>query len=394
VKILLVSRGVIPVPVESGAGAEAHMYNLANAMGSLGHEVHYVTNVSHSKENAFDRNVIIHEIGSAKILANKSFYAWTFCHVSGNVRAFQRTLKILRKENHGFDVIHSHGNLASLLLSQWRKTVPLVYTVHDTPPYSCSYSSLTETIIHHVSFQVVDLNAWRKADRLVSVSKNLKKEIMRKGIPSEKISVVHSGVDDEFLKEINQKKSRDVLRKKYRIANHYCLFVGRLAQRKGLDYLLHALERSSNMKCIIVGDGPQRESLLSLASTLGLQDQVIFTGFVPQEELKHFYAGADFFVLPSLAEGLPLVVLEALACGTPVIASDVAGIPEIVSDGFNGLIVPPKDVKALSEAMQKLASNLELRNDMGKNARRTVDERFGWVSIAKEVLKVYGKTCR
>ena len=74
-----------------------------------------------------------------------------------------------------------------------------------------------------------------------------------------------------------------------------------------------------------------------------------------------------------------------------MIASNVAGIPEIVSDGYNGLLVPPKDTEALSEAMQKLASNPELRNEMGKNARRTVDERFSWRSIAEEVLKVYGK---
>lgn len=390
-KILLVSRGVFPVPVKSGAGAEAHMYNLANALGSLGHEVHYVTNVSPLKENAFDRNVIVHEIRSAKVLANKSFYAWAFCHVSGNVRAFQQALRTLRKENYSFDVIHSHGNLASVLLSQWEKTVPLVYTVHDTPPYSCSYGSLTETIIHHASFQSVDLNAWRKADQLVSVSRNLKKEIMKKGIPSEKINVVYSGVDDEFLRGKSQKKSLDVLREKYGIMDHYCLFVGRLAHRKGLEYFLYALERANDVKCVIAGDGPQKGSLLSLTSTLGLQDQVVFVGFVPQDDLRHFYAGADFLVLPSLAEGLPLVILEALASGTPVIASNVAGIPEIVSDGYNGLLVPPKDTEALSEAMQKLASNPELRNEMGKNARRTVDERFSWRSIAEEVLKVYGK---
>lgn len=110
------SRGVFPVPVKSGAGAEVHMYSLANAIASLGHEVHYVTNVSSREKGEFHKNVILHRIESSKIPANRSFYAYTLCHFVGNVRAFRATLKILRDEKYKFDVIHSHGNLASLLL--------------------------------------------------------------------------------------------------------------------------------------------------------------------------------------------------------------------------------------------------------------------------------------
>lgn len=390
-KVLLVSRGVFPVPIEYGAGAEAHMYNLANAIATFGYEVHYVTNVS--PRGWFHENIVLHVIESSKILTNKTFLAWTFCHASGNLRALKGALKALKNENYSFDVIHSHGNLASLLLSYAKKNIPLVYTAHDNPPYSCQYSSLQETLIRHTAANFIDSKTWRHADHIIAVSKALKDEIMQRRVPNDKISVISNGIGDEFLKENNVKKSSAILREKYGITGHHCLYVGRLIPRKGLDYLLHALKKVSDVQCAIVGDGPQREHLLSLTRTLGLQDRVVFTGYVPKEDLKHFYVAADFFVLPSLAEGLPLVVLEALATGTPIIASKVAGIPDIIQEGYNGLIVPPKDVELLAVAIQKLAHTPDIQKKMGAHARQTVSQEFSWKSIAKEVLRVYEKVC-
>lgn len=390
-KILLVSRGVFPVPVKHGAGAEAHMYNLANEIANLGHEVHYVTNVSSDK--GFHKNIVLHKIQSAKILANKSFYAWTFCHASGNIKSSKKALEVLKNESFSFDIIHNHGNLSTLLLSHVKKGIPLIYTVHDAPPYSCRYDSLKETVIRHMVFQCIDSGAWRNADHLITVSENLKGEILKKQIPEEKISVIYNGVDSQFLGEDSYRTSSNALQNKYGLANHYCLYVGRLAPRKGLDYLLHALKKTTNIQCVIVGDGPQREYLLSLRENLGLRERVIFTGYVPKKDLRHLYATADFFVLPSLAEGLPLVILEALASGTPVIASNVAGNSEIVLEGYNGLMVPPRDVEALSKSMRMLTNDVGLREKMSENAKRTVGERFSWKNVAKEVLRVYEKVC-
>ncbi len=389
-KILFVSRGVFPVPLRVGAGAEAHMYSLANAIAKLGHEVHYVANIS--GETGFHKNIILHETKTSKILASRSFYAWAFCHVSGNIKSFREALKTIRNEARDFDVIHSHGNLSSLLLSYVKRRAPIIYTVHDTPPYSCSYGSMKETVVHNASFSLVDLAAWRRTDHLIAVSKNLKMEMMKKGIPSGKISAVHNGVSARFLQENDEGSSRRFLQEKYGIVNRFCLYVGRLDWRKGLDYLMRAL-RTAELRCVVVGDGPEREHLLALANVSELHDRVFFAGFVPQNDLKHFYVAADFFVLPSLAEGLPLVVLEALASGCPVIASNIAGIPEIVSDGYNGLIVPPRDTEILSKAMQKLTNDSELRRKMSQSARHTVCENFTWESIARRVLKVYDEVC-
>jgi glycosyltransferase involved in cell wall biosynthesis len=336
--------------------------------------------------------VILHVIKSSPILANRTFYAWALSHASGNFRSFKKALKVLKSENYGFDVIHGHGNLSSLLLSHMKKTVPLVYTVHDPLPYSCRYSSSKETIIRYLTFQCIDLEAWHSVNHLIAVSKRLKQDLMKKGIPDEKISVVYNGVDREFLKENDCATSSAILNK-YGLPNHFCLYVGRLTARKGIDYLLRALTKIKGVHCAVVGDGPQREYLSSLAVRFGLQKRITFTGYVPKEDLKQLYATTDFLVLPSVAEGLPLVVMEALAMGAPVIASRVAGIPDVISDGYNGVMVPPKDADSLSKTIHKLTYDPELRERMSYNARRTINDRFSWENIAKGVLRVYDKAC-
>jgi glycosyltransferase involved in cell wall biosynthesis len=244
-------------------------------------------------------------------------------------------------------------------------------------------------VIRYLAFQCVDLGAWFSVDHLIAVSQKLKEEIMKERIPKNKISAIYNGVENEFLEKSDYKTSLTAMQNKYGIGDHFCLYVGRLTSRKGIDYLLYAMKKTANIQCVIVGDGPECEHLHSLTESNGLQERVIFTGFVPKDDLKHLYTAADFFVLPSLAEGLPLVMLEALASGTPVVASRVAGIPDIISDGYNGFLVPPKDVDTLSKVIQQLADSSELRRKMGDNARQVVNEQFSWKRVAEEVLRVY-----
>ena len=145
------------------------------------------------------------------------------------------------------------------------------------------------------------------------------------------------------------------------------------------------------IKCVIVGDGPERGKLVRLTHNLKLDTKVIFTGAVPFEDLTGLYAGAEFFVLPTVAEGSPLVILEALASGLPVVSTKVSGIPEIVEDKHNGFIVPPRDASALEESMRLLIEDYELRKKMSESARRKAVSMFSWRVIAEKTLSVYGK---
>lgn len=165
------------------------------------------------------------------------------------------------------------------------------------------------------------------------------------------------------------------------------LFVGRLAPVKGLRVLLEALHLLADdlpqLRLVLVGDGPDRKNLEAAAAPLG--DMVTFTGYLSQAEVAQALQACDIFVLPSFAEGVPVVLMEAMASRKPVIATQVAGVGELVVDGTNGFIVPPGDVETLAARIRKLAGSAQLRARMGTHGRVTVQADF---DIADEVARL------
>jgi glycosyltransferase involved in cell wall biosynthesis len=140
----------------------------------------------------------------------------------------------------------------------------------------------------------------------------------------------------------------------------------------------------------IVGDGPERGTLERLARELGIEKHVLFAGKVSHRELLRWYAAADVFVLPSLSEGRPTVINEAMAAGCAVIASQISGIPEQVTDGYNGFLVPPRDPGALAGKIAYLAENEAEIARMGGNSRRKLrDEDLTWEGYATRVTGIY-----
>jgi len=384
----MVNRGIFPVPSDEGGGAEQHSYFLTNTLAELGHEVHYVTDVV---ENAgFHKNVIVHEPRTPMLKQKANFYGYALGHFIGNTFAFKGAFSVLIQERFNFDVIHCHGALSSLSISIVRNRVPLLFTVHDPTPYMCRYQSSLERLIRKAHCRFIDMNTWRNADHLITVGENIKQELMRWEVPYEKITVIPSGVDTDMFKP--SAPNDDYLFEKYNVKNPYCLFVGRLTPRKGVKYLLQAL-KEVDIQCAIVGDGPQRDYLMSLSKNIGIQNRVFFTGFVPLKDLIALYSSASFFALPSLAEGLPLAILEAMSCGLPVIATNVGGIPDTIIDEYNGFLIETEDVQRLSHVIELLAEDSKLCQEMGKNARQIIESRFSWRSIAEKTVEVY-RNCR
>lgn len=171
------------------------------------------------------------------------------------------------------------------------------------------------------------------------------------------------------------------------------LFCGRLAQKKGVRHLVEALPavlaRVPDAGLAIVGDGEEREGLERLVRERGLGAAVRFVGAVPNEALPDYYAAADIVCCPSIVdsrgdtEGLPVVALEAAACGLPVVASRVGGMAEAVRDGETGILVPQKDPAALAAAVVGLLEDPARRRRMGERGRRMVEEEFTWDGIAR-----------
>jgi len=229
--------------------------------------------------------------------------------------------------------------------------------------------------------------AWaaRRSDRVVAISNYTAGELRELAdVPIEVIPYTAS------LPEVNASSA----------ARHGAgpvLFVGRLVERKGVAHLIEAIARlgPTGPQLEIVGEGPERPALEALAHRLGVAQQVMFRGKVAPHELQASYARAAVCVLPSVldargdTEGLGVVLLEAMNHGTPVIASRVGGIPDIVEDGVSGLLVPPGDADALAAALRRVGDDPALAHRLGQSGRRRLREQFSWPAIVQRWLDLY-----
>jgi starch synthase len=222
---------------------------------------------------------------------------------------------------------------------------------------------------------------------VIAVSKSVKHELVsRYNLDSEKVHVIYNGVNrDEYC------PSRE--------RGNFFLYVGRQTAHKGLPYLLEAFAKfvRSNPEhmLLIVGErleGGVDPSLVRLAKTLGILERVKFTGRLPPRETSQILGKAKCLILPSLAEAFGMTVLEAMASETPVIATRVGGIPEVVQDGRNGLLVGPADPNALSDAMERIASDSRLQRMLSQEGVRTC-RCFTWDDAARKTVDVYREAC-
>ncbi|MEK6808067.1 MAG: glycosyltransferase family 1 protein, partial [Nanoarchaeota archaeon] len=185
--------------------------------------------------------------------------------------------------------------------------------------------------------------------------------------------------------------------KKYKIKGSYLIYIGTLQPRKNLVRLFEALTRIENLNLVIVGKssgegrgGWKYEEILDSPAKLGIEDRVIFTGYVPTEELPYLLSGSLAFILPSLWEGFGIPPLEAMATGTPVVVSNVSSLPEVV--GNAGLTFDPYSVDQIEQAIRTITSDIKLRQ---KYSRLGIDQakKFSWDKMAKTVLKVFENVC-
>lgn len=381
----MVSTGVFPVPPPRGGGAENHVYYLTNALAEQGHNVHLVSDIIRSAR--FHENVMIYPINAPPASFRAGFVGWMRNHLLGGISVAKALILRLLRFINSFDIVHVHGRLSPV--ATWlivRKLLnlkkALVYTAHDLSPWEWVPRSSIELVIRKMTYLCAELWACQMADHIITPSSDIKRELMGWGVPQSKITVIPNGVDISlFSPRRNPQSSSD---------HNYCLFVGQLVHRKGVKYLLYALRKvQSDLRCLIVGDGPLLSELRSLAKRLCLDDKVRFLGSVTIPRLVELYRNALFLVLPSLVEPFGIVILEALACGTPVIATRVGGPSEIIKHGVNGFLVKPADVDELAKYMSILAENDELRKAMRRNARHTAEKNYDWRLIAKKTLSVY-----
>jgi glycosyltransferase involved in cell wall biosynthesis len=240
-------------------------------------------------------------------------------------------------------------------------------------------------------FAVERFNLARKvahADLVVCISDFTRSQLMYLTEPDHwaKLHVVHCGAD----------LSRYPLEPPRTGPGLVVLSVARLAAQKGLDVLLNAVKTIADagvdVQLVLVGEGPLRERLGRRAERLGIADRVALAGAVGQDEMAGYYAGADVFCLPSFAEGVPVVLMEAMASGRAVVATRIAGVPELVEEGVSGLLVTPGNADELAAALERLASSPQERESMGLAGRRKVVQDFDAERCAAQLASLFQQT--
>ena len=296
-----------------------------------------------------------------------------------------------------FDLIHFNG------LSYWffKKKVSSAYhlttinhlVVDTVKNNNLGFLSRIKGVSNETNFFMpsIESRCIKNSDKIIAISEFTKRRIIEKyNITSEKIRVIYDGINLD-----GYKFSKDELeRTKQELGLLNCnviIFVGRVDDdRKGLDLLFKSLNKvieQCDTKLLVVGKGDKNEAV-KLAKSLNISDNVIFTGFVDDETLKKFYSLSDVYVCPSRLEGFGLTILEAMAVKIPVIATNVGSIPELIKDGYNGLLVEKDNINELSSTITKCLNQDTLIWDSEKR-RKFIEKNFSWKKTAKETEILY-----
>jgi glycosyltransferase involved in cell wall biosynthesis len=278
---------------------------------------------------------------------------------------FLGSLRALRRGDgeRDFDLIDAHyfypDGVAASWLGRWLGK-PVVITARGTDVNLIPRYRLPRMMIRAAA---------KRASGVVAVSQALKDAIVELGVPAETITVLRNGVDLQLF----HPRDREIARAALGLHGTTLVSVGHLIERKGHEFAIGALARLPQCTLLIVGDGPDRNRLEALAQKLGVADRVRFLGAVPHVELQKIYVAADALVLASSREGWPNVLLEAMACGTPVVATAIWGNPEVVSCREAGVLMKSRTAEACADAVEEL-----LKASHDRVATRAYAEQFSW----------------
>ncbi|MBI3920265.1 MAG: glycosyltransferase family 4 protein [Armatimonadetes bacterium] len=221
------------------------------------------------------------------------------------------------------------------------------------------------------------LRSWvtRRADRVITNSDYLRGIVLGWGVPPDRLDVVQGALD-----ELAQASRVDLPP----FAGHTVVTVGRLIPLKRVDSLMRVVAGIAELRLLVVGDGPQRDELEDLATSLEIGDRVLFVGRVPQPMVSAYLCASDLFVLNSTGEGLPNAVIEAMQAGIPVIATQTPGTAELIQHGITGLLVPPGNEEALRASLEVLLGDPDKRSRLAEAARQRLEQSFQWEQLVGE----------
>ncbi len=329
------------------------------------------------------KNVRFHQVGSFEIYPSANLVEKYLSHGEFIIRSYLKSRSILKKKE--IDIIHhmfpAVYNQSFSLIAILRKTEgkPLIFGpisthIYPRPP--------DEKLLLRVTSKL-HMRTIRNCNLLVTITPSIKK-IYTGIVNEERVWVIPMGVDVELFKPLRRKEKSE---------GYEVLTVGHLYPLKGVRYLVRAMhliaEKREDVKLRIIGEGSEKRSLMKLAVRLGIGDRVIFEGFVHHTKLPKYYQKCDIFCFPTLGEPFGKSILEAMACGKPVIASNIGGPTQILKDEETGILVPPAKPEILASKILELLDDEKRRRRLGINARRHVMEHYSWEKIAERYHELY-----
>ncbi len=390
-------------------GQGVYVYYLAKALQELGHEVQIIAGppyptppegVKLYKLEALN----LYETDGFSMLSNPlrfftplNLYEAAAVHIgffpdifTFSVRAYLKLRDIMSRER--FDVIHDNQTLGYGLLLAKGLGVPIVATIHHPITVDLA-TSLAESEtwrrqlrwVLFYSFIIMQGIVSRRMDRVITVSQASAEDTSRDfKLRRDRVRVVHNGIDTGIFRKLDHVD---------KVPNSLVIVGKAQDKNKGVPYLLKAvqlLKGDIDVRVSVVGRQDPADGYGSrLVRELGIEDRVTFTGYLDTEELVRLYSSAEIAVTASLYEGFGLPAAEAMACGTPVIASRAGALPEILGGDSTGILVPPADPPALAAAIKRLLCDDTLRRGMGEAARKRIEDSFSWEVAARETLRVY-----
>lgn len=372
--------------VKDRTGTENYSYQLLMHLSKIDKRNNYFVYLrpgSGVRSKDFPPNFRLIEINFSKL--------WTQAGLS--LQTFQDKL----------DLLFVPAHTTPLIMKPGLKTIMVV---HDL---GAEYLPQMHQLKQRLYLKAITKYQLKTATELIAVSESTKKDLVEKvGIQPEKIKVIYEGLNSEQFKQAKSDVVTDILNKYDIEKKRYFLFVGTIQPRKNLARLLSAFadlrsmrkdERKktktpkssilnpTSLKLVLVGSkGWLSEEIYELPKKLGIEDKVKFLGHVPDNDLPALYQGALAFVYPSLFEGFGLPILEAMACGTPVLTGNTSSMPEVAGDA--ALLVDPENTEEITKSMQILAQNEKKRAELAKKGFAQV-KKFSWEKAAEETLRVF-----
>jgi len=351
-------------PPRSLAGAEIAAYNIAKYFTKKQHEVHVITTLfKGSKKETIEEGFFVHSLLWSKIKFFGGFFFW--------LNAFRQLKKI--KPN----IMHFQGidiSLFTFILVKIQKKPYIIWAQGSDVYFQSKIKRLTSKII------------LKNADAVIALTEDMKNHL--KNIYEREILIIPNGIDlskfeylskDNYYKVFGFDKNIKII-----------LYVGSFRPVKGLKYLIEAMKIIGNKekRLFIIGHGKEKDDLENQVKNLNLEDCITFIGKIPNQEVFKYMASSDVFVLPSLSEGFPIVILEAMASGLPIVATKVRGLPEIFKDGQNGFLVETRNPEKIAEKILLILNDENLSKRISKNNLEEV-KKYDWKIVIDKLENVY-----